>query len=92
VTKREPVGHVTGRELLEGARLRALEELGYLARTVFEGWGIRTTRDFGEVVFLLVKEELMGKTDQDSLEDFEDVYDFEEVFEKSFTVDWDKIR
>ena len=80
----EAPGHVTGRELLEGVRKLGLEEFGFLARTVFESWGVRTTRDFGEMVFLMVETGMMGRTDTDSIEDFENAYDFETVFEKEF--------
>ena len=80
-------GHVTGRELLEAVRLLGKKEFGYLARTVFETWGVKTTRDFGEIVFLLVRENLMGKNEEDAIEDFEGVYDFEEVFETQFTLE-----
>ncbi len=85
VARRDPPGHVSGRELLEGIRLLGLEQFGYLAGGVFESWGVRSTRDFGEIVFVMVQENLMGKNDRDSIEDFENVYDFEEVFEKGFT-------
>jgi uncharacterized repeat protein (TIGR04138 family) len=89
--ERTPAGHVTGRELLEGIRHTGLDEFGYLARTVFNSWGLKATRDFGEIVFLLVDDGLMGKNDEDAIEDFDDVYDFEEAFEKAYTVDWDKL-
>lgn len=92
VAKRAEPGHVTGRELLEGVRLRGLTEYGYLARTVFESWGVRTTRDFGEMVFLLVNENLMGRSEQDSVEDFDDVYDFEQVFETDYHIDIKDVR
>jgi uncharacterized repeat protein (TIGR04138 family) len=73
-------GHVTGRELLQGIREKALEEFGGLARMVFERWGIRRTDDFGEMVFALVDAGLMGKTDADSKADFANAYDFAEAF------------
>ena len=91
VVKRDPPEHVTAGELLEGVRRLGLAEFGYLAPAVFEQWGVKTTRDFGEIVFTLVEEGLMGKTERDSIEDFDAVYDFEEVFQKSFEVDWDQI-
>ncbi|MHC4599856.1 MAG: Minf_1886 family protein [Planctomycetota bacterium] len=84
----EEVHHITGGQLLESIRLLALKEFGYLGRTVFESWGIRSTRDFGEAVFLMVRENLMGKNEEDRIEDFDDVFDFEEVFEKSYAVDF----
>ncbi|MEW6097163.1 MAG: Minf_1886 family protein [bacterium] len=78
-------GHVTGRELLEGIREMALELYGPMACTVFEHWGIYKTEDFGHIVFNMVNVGLMGKTDKDSLDDFKDVYDFKESFDKANT-------
>lgn len=72
--------HVTGQELLEGIRDLAQRQFGGLARLVFHTWGIRTTDDFGNIVFNLVHAGLMGKTEQDSVEDFHDLFDFDEAF------------
>lgn len=82
-------GHVTGRELLEGVRRLAKERFGPTARMVFEHWGVKKTDDFGEIVFNLIGAGILGKTEQDSIDDFRGVYDFGQVFEKS--CDW-KIR
>jgi uncharacterized repeat protein (TIGR04138 family) len=73
-------GHVTGRELLDGIRLYALEQFGGLAPMVFGFWGVHETLDFGEIVFNLVGANLMGRTDQDTKEDFRDVFDFADAF------------
>ena len=73
-------GHVTGRELLEGIRDYAIEQFGGLAPMVFEGWGVRKTGDFGNIVFNLVEANLMGRSDSDTPADFADVYDFREAF------------
>jgi len=78
--------HVTGRELCEGIRRFALQEFGYMAKTVFEKWGIRSTRDFGEIVYLLIRYGLMSKTESDSIDDFNDVYDFSEAFDHPFEI------
>ena len=76
--------HVSGRELLDGIRQYALSQFGFLARTVLESWGVKRTEDFGELVFVLVDAGLLGKTDQDSRDDFKAVYDFKEAFDESF--------
>ena len=77
----KPSQHVTGQELLEGVRRYGIEQFGCMVRSVLESWGIRKTDDFGEMVFNLVGQDLMGKQESDSKEDFHDVYDFEEVFD-----------
>lgn len=77
-------GHVSGQELSEGIKDYALEQFGPMARTVLEFWGIRNTSDFGEIVFNMIDAGMLGKTEQDSKEDFSDVYDFKTAFNK----DW----
>src|SRR6478672_1445573 len=67
--------HVSGKEILEGAVDLAREEFGFLARTVFHQWGIRTTDDLGEIVFNLIKAALLSKTESDSRADFHAVFD-----------------
>jgi len=76
--------HVTGQELLQGIRSFALTQFGPMTLTVFEEWGIRSCRDFGEIVFNMVESKLLAKTEQDSREDFENGYDFAEAFRKPF--------
>jgi uncharacterized repeat protein (TIGR04138 family) len=69
--------HLTARELLEGVRALGWERYGRLAKEVFESWGAHSTRDFGEIVFKLIETGEFTKTDEDKLEDFDDVFDFE---------------
>jgi uncharacterized repeat protein (TIGR04138 family) len=76
--------HVTGQELLAGIREYGLGQFGPMTVMVFEEWGIRNCRDFGEIVFNMVESGLLAKTDRDSRADFESGYDFEEAFRKPF--------
>jgi len=78
------VRHVTGPELLDGVRQYALKEFGPMVMTVFDSWGIRSCEDVGHMVFNLIGAGVFGKTEQDSIEDFKNVYDFEEAFVKPF--------
>jgi len=71
---------ISGAELGDGLRRHALAQYGPLAMTVLNRWGLRTTRDFGEIVFLLLDAGLLGKTDEDKVEDFDDLYDFDAAF------------
>jgi len=72
--------HVTGRELLEGIKQYAKAQFGPLAHTVLEHWGLKQTQDFGHIVFNLVEAKILSKTEEDSIEDFKNGYDFKEVF------------
>jgi uncharacterized repeat protein (TIGR04138 family) len=74
-------GHVSGRELSEGARDFALEQYGPMARVVLGHWGIKSTQGLGDIVFNMIENGLLGKTEEDSRADFKDVYDFEEAFD-----------
>ena len=48
--------HVSGQELLHGLREFALKEYGPMSKAVLNEWGIKTTDDFGQVVFNLVND------------------------------------
>lgn len=81
------VRHVTGQELVAGIRSYARAEFGPLAKHVLNEWGVYSTRDFGEIVFLLVERGLLRKTEQDRLEDFNEGFDFGAVFERDYYTD-----
>lgn len=77
---KEGGNHVSGPELLEGIRDYALQQYGPMTFTVFENWSLKETADFGEIVFNLVEYGIFGKTEHDDKKDFEEVYDFRDVF------------
>ena len=76
--------HVTGQELCEAVRRYALDQYGYMAKTVLNSWGIHGTSDFGEIVFNLIRTGQMRKTPADARVDFDNVYDFDVAFRQSF--------
>ena len=82
--EREEGRHVTGQQLLEGVRRHALDQFGCMAKVVFHQLNIHATVDFGHIVFFLVDHGLMGKTERDAIDDFENQYDFDQAFEKDF--------
>ena len=84
VRQLEKPRHIGGQELLEGLREYALTEYGPVAKRVLSEWGINGCVDFGNIVFNLVNEGLLGKTDEDSIEDFLGGYDFTEAFIQPF--------
>ncbi|HEU5309942.1 MAG TPA: Minf_1886 family protein [Candidatus Eisenbacteria bacterium] len=86
VTRLSELRHVNGKEVLMGIRELAVSRYGPMAKTVFEQWGIRKTEDFGEIVFQLVDEGLLGKTESDRKSDFASGYDFDEAFVRGY--DW----
>lgn len=78
--------HVGGASLCRALRDMAIEKWGYLASTVLRRWGIRSTRDFGEMVFALVQADLLQKRAEDRIEDFDDVFDFETAFDRAYQI------
>jgi uncharacterized repeat protein (TIGR04138 family) len=76
--------HVSGPEIMESARLLALEQFGFLARAVLNQWGVHRTDDFGDIVFHLIEADLLQKTANDRREDFAGLYDFVEAFDAAF--------
>lgn len=80
LNRRSGCRHVSGRELCYGLRDFAVEKWGFLARAVLSKWNINSTMDFGRIVYLLIKGGWMVKDENDSIEDFDNVFDFEEAF------------
>ena len=74
--------HVSGQELLEGIRRYGLEQYGPMTFTLLDYWGVKSCKDFGEMVFNLVEEGIFGRREQDSKNDFDGKqdYDFQVAF------------
>lgn len=72
--------HVSGKELLEGIKELVMRRFGPMGISVLKFWGVKSTEDFGNIVFNLVNKKLLSKTQEDCLEDFKDVFDFERIF------------
>jgi uncharacterized repeat protein (TIGR04138 family) len=83
VRGRDP-DHVTGPELCGGVRDYAVQQYGPMVPTLFEAWGIRSTRDIGEMVFNLINAGAFTRSENDRVEDFDNLFDFKDAFEKPF--------
>ncbi len=80
---------IRSQELLDGIRSLALQEFGLMAQTVFRMWGVASTEDFGRVVFNLVEAGLITKTEDETLDDFRDAFDFDKALVQSYTIELD---
>src|SRR5690348_11211119 len=76
--------HITGRELALACRDLALDRFGVMARMVLEHWGVRSTSDLGDVVFTLVELDLLMSQASDTRDEFVDVFDFDQAFERDY--------
>lgn len=67
--------HLSGQELLTGALAFARSEFGTLAPMVFREWGLRSSEDFGRIVFQLVESGQLSARPEDSIADFAGIAD-----------------
>jgi uncharacterized repeat protein (TIGR04138 family) len=72
--------HLSGQDLSKGIADFAREQYGYMAKTVLGNWGVRATKDYGEIVYLMIENGLLSKSEEDSKKDFAHVYDFNKEF------------
>ena len=72
--------HISGQELTNGLRQYAIDNYGPMTNTLLNEWNVNSTEDFGEIVFNLVENNLLAKTETDSREDFANGFDFHEAF------------
>jgi uncharacterized repeat protein (TIGR04138 family) len=79
-SRKETGSHVGAQELLDGFRLHAIDEFGPMSMMVLDYWGVRSGEDVGNLVFNLVDAGIFGKTEEDTIESFRDVLDFDEAF------------
>lgn len=80
--------HVSGAELSWACRDLALERFGLIARTVLDCWGVRSTADWGRIVFAMIDVQLLSAQPGDRLEDFGDVYQFDRAFDETYAMSW----
>ena len=76
--------HITGRELSLACRDLALDRFGVMAGIVLESWGVKSTADLGDAVFALVDLGLLMSQPTDTREEFIEVFDFDQAFEREY--------
>lgn len=76
--------HITGRELSLACRDLALDRFGVMSRIVLESWGVTSTADLGDAVFALVDLGLLMSQPTDTRDEFADVFDFDQAFEREY--------
>ena len=72
--------HVNGRQLSLGLRDHAIRRFGLMTHSVLAYWNIHRSDDFGRIVYAMIEQNLLSRTDRDRQEDFCGVFDFEEAF------------
>jgi uncharacterized repeat protein (TIGR04138 family) len=78
--------HLTGQQFCEALRLYALNQYGYMAKVVLKSWGVDSTRCFGDLVYNMISVGMFKKSSDDEQTHFDDVYDFDDVFQVEFEI------
>lgn len=78
--------HLTGQQLCEAIRQYALNQFGYMAKIVLNNWSIDRTGCFGDIVYNMIDLGIMKKSSQDERDHFNNVYQFDDVFQNSFEI------
>ena len=71
---------IKGADLCRFFRDTLINRFGPSAIDVLDTWNIKKTSDFGKIIYKLISVEILGKSENDSIEDFDDVFDFTEEF------------
>ena len=74
------VPDIKGADLCRFFRDTLISRFGPCAIDVLDTWNIKQTSDFGKIIYKLISVEILGKSENDSIEDFDDVFDFTEEF------------
>ena len=72
--------HMSGSDILDEFRERALDQYGPLAYDVLTEWGLSATEDIGEMMFNLTEGRRVHRDENDTPESFVGGYDFKEAF------------
>ena len=67
--------HVSGQELLHATKDLAISEFGPMGSEVMKHWGVDQATDIGDIVFNMVRSGLLGTSENDSIDDFKNVFD-----------------
>ncbi len=78
--------HLTGQQLCEAIRRYALNQYGYMSKVVLKNWNIEETGCFGDIVYNMISVGIMKKSSRDKRSHFDQVFDFNEVFEADFQI------
>lgn len=82
-----PGRHVSGEELLQGACELAVRDFGLMAPIVLSRWGIRSTEDFGEIVFRLIAAGRLARSEDDDPADYQGSFDLLQALQERYELD-----
>ncbi|MDG5814227.1 hypothetical protein QA601_03995 [Chitinispirillales bacterium ANBcel5] len=86
--------HVSGTEFSFALLGFAHNQYGPVAQSVLREWGIKSTEDFGNIVYNMIQVGILSKQPEDSLDHFVNVVNFDDWFSKQdpFKIDPNHIK
>ena len=90
------IGTMFGTQHCDGIRYCAnflelsASRFGMLAPTVLETWEINSSEDLGQMIFEMTEEKMIGKSPQDKIEDFNEIFKTQEYFASKTRKEWFK--
>ena len=76
---------ISAADICKAIKIYAIDKFGLLAKPTLNNWGIKSTADFGQIIFNLIKCEALLQSDRDNIDDYNNVFDFDTAFEKQFS-------
>lgn len=87
----EKVAHLTGQELGKAIFDFSVDMYGFLTPIVWQDLNIYRSEDIGKIVWHLVQERLIGKRDEDKIEDFDELWSIDDFTQLQMRVEgWHK--
>lgn len=80
--------HISGQELCWALRDWAVARWGFLAPVVLATWKVTQTIDLGRLVFDLIEHGRLQKEAHDHLDDFGNVFEFQDAFDRAYRVEF----
>ena len=78
---------ISAADICKAIKIYAVDMFGLLAKPTLNNWGIKSTADFGQIIFNLMKCEALLQSERDNIDDYNDVFDFDSAFEEQFSFD-----
>lgn len=63
--------HLSAYEVLISCRNLAIQDYGFLASEVLRSWGIQSSKDIGEIVYQMIRNNILSASAEDKQSDFE---------------------
>ena len=92
LSKLDDKRHLTAYEVLMSCRETAIKEYGFLSGEVLRSWGIKSSKDIGEIVYQMIRNNILSASKDDKQSDFEIQFELFEPIKSDSQVSPKKIH